>query len=357
MVIRHGKVAYVDAWGMRDLAARDRVEADDIFRIYSMSKPVTSVAVMMLYEEGRFFLDEPVGRYLPEFANLEVARLADATGPDNIPTERATRPMTIRDLLRHTSGLTYGTFSNTVVDQVYRQVNPAGQATLAEMVAELGKIPLLYQPGSRWNYSLSTDVLGRLVEVLSGESFDDFLRERIFEPLGMGDTGFYVEPSERSRFAQLYGHAGAERTLEVVTARPYAPEETFFSGGGGLVSTAEDYARFAQMLLNGGELDGARILSPATIALMTTDHLHDDGASFLAEGWGFGLGFTVKNQAALDGLPDSVGTYYWFGVAGTSFWIDPAQDLIGIFMVQINPNRDVNFRDQFKRLVYAAVVE
>ncbi|MBM4184499.1 MAG: beta-lactamase family protein [Gemmatimonadetes bacterium] len=357
MVVRHGKVAWVDARGMRDLAARDPMEANDIFRIYSMTKPVTSVAVMMLYEEGRFFLDEPVGRYLPELANLPVARVADATGPDNIPTERATRPMTIRDLLRHTSGLTYGSFSNTVVDQVYRQANPLGQATLADMVTELGKIPLLFQPGTRWNYSVSTDVLGRLVEVVSGKPFDVFLRERIFEPLGMDDTGFFVRPAARRRFAELYGHAGAGGTLEVVGAGSYAPEETFFSGGGGLVSTAQDYARFAQMLLNGGELDGARILSPSTIALMTTDHVNDDGTSFLADGWGFGLGFTVKDQAALDGLPDSVGTYYWFGAAGTSFWIDPAQDLIGIFMIQINPNRDVNFRDQFKRMVYAALVE
>jgi CubicO group peptidase (beta-lactamase class C family) len=171
------------------------------------------------------------------------------------------------------------------------------------MVTELGAIPLAYQPGSRWNCSVSTDVLGRLVEVVSGR-----------------------------------------------------PSTTFFSGGGGLVSTLADYARFAQMLLNDGELDGARILSPTTVALMTTDHLHDDGASFLADGWGFGLGFTVKNQPALDGLPDSVGTYYWFGVAGTSFWIDPEQDLIGVFMIHINPNRDVNFRDQFKRLVCQAVV-
>jgi len=286
-----------------------------------------------------------------------VALLAQATGSDSIPTERAGRPVSIRDLLRHTSGLTYGNFSNTPVDQLYRRVEVLGQPTLAAMVTELAKIPLAYQPGTRWNYSVSTDVLGRLVEVLSGQPFDVYLRERIFEPLRMVDTGFHVESSERDRLAELYGHAGTERALEVVAGRRYTPDETFFSGGGGLVSTAQDYARFAQMLLNGGELDGARILSPTTIELMTTDHLHDDGASFLAEGWGFGLGFTVKNQPALDGLPDSVGTYYWFGVAGTSFWIDPEQDLIGIFMIQINPNRDVNFRDQFKRLVYQAVVE
>jgi len=360
MVIRDGKVAWVESWGMRDLAAQDPMEVDDVFRIYSMTKPVASVAAMMLYEEGKFFLDEPVGRYLPELANLPVAKLSEATGPDDIPTERANRPITIRDLLRHTSGLTYGTFSNTAVDQLYRQMGIGGEATLADLVADLGKVPLAYQPGTRWNYSLSTDVLGRLVEVLSGQTFDVFLQERIFGPLEMHDTGFYVRPGDRDRFAQIYGHGGgrgAPITLEVGDTDGFTPDVTLFSGGGGLVSTAQDYARFTQMLLNGGELDGVRILSPTTIALMTTDHLHDDGASFLADGWGFGLGFTVKNQPALDGLPDSVGTFYWFGVAGTSFWIDPEQDLIGIFMIQIRPNRDVNFRDQFKRLVYQAVVD
>ena len=359
MAIRHGKVVYEEAWGMRDVAARDRLETSDIFRIYSMTKPVTSVAVMMLYEEGEFFLDDPVGRYLPELASLPVAVLDQARGPDSIPTVRANRPMTIRDLLRHTSGLTYGIFSNTAVDQAYREGGVNGAATLADMVTALGEVPLMFQPGTRWNYSVSTDVLGRLVEVVSGQSFDVFLRERIFQPLRMNDTGFHVPAAKHDRFSRIYGHAGtgAQRTLELGDTVGFLSPPTNFSGGGGLVSTAQDYARFAQMLLNGGELDGARILSPATIELMTTDHLHDDGASFLAEGWGFGLGFTVKNQPALDGLPDSAGTYYWFGVAGTSFWIDPAQDLIGIFMVQINPNRDVNFRDQFKRLVYQAVVE
>ena len=359
MVIRHGRVVYEDAWGMRDVAARDRLETDDIFRIYSMTKPVTSVAVMMLYEEGEFFLDDPVGRYLPELANLPVAVLDQASGPDSIPTVRANRPMTIRDLLRHTSGLTYGIFSNTAVDQAYREGGVNGAATLADMVAALGEIPLMFQPGTRWNYSVSTDVLGRLVEVVSGKSFDVFLQERIFQPLRMSDTGFHVPTSKHARLSRIYGHGGTgtQRTLQLGDTLGFVSQPTNFSGGGGLVSTAQDYARFAQMLLNGGELDGARILSPTTIDLMTTDHLHDDGASFLADGWGFGLGFTVKNQAAADGLPDSAGTYYWFGVAGTSFWIDPAQDLIGIFMIQINPNRDVNFRDQFKRLVYQAVVE
>jgi CubicO group peptidase (beta-lactamase class C family) len=360
MVIRHGRVAWTDSWGMRDVEADDPMETDDVFRIFSMSKPVTSVAVMMLYEEGRFFLDDPVSRYLPELGGLQVADHDASTGPDDIRTVRATRQISIRDLLRHTSGLSYGTFSNTVVDQAYRASGLLEWSNLEELVAALGEQPLVWQPGTQWHYSLSTDVLGRLVEVLSGQPFDVFLRERIFEPLDMHDTGFYVRAEDRDRFARYYGHAGRRGgplTLEPVAQGDYAPGITRFSGGGGLVSTARDYGRFAQMLLNGGELNGTRLLSPTTIDLMTTDHLHDDGASFLAEGWGFGLGFTVKNQPGLDGMPDSVGTYYWFGVGGTVFWVDPVQDLVGVFMIQIRPNLDVNFRDQFKRLVYQAVVE
>ena len=358
MVLRHGKLAYTGAWGMRDVEAGDPAEADDIYRIFSMTKPITSVAVMMLYEEGHFFLTDPVGRYLPELAGLPVANLSEATSPEDIPTERANRPMTIQDLLRHTSGLTYGSFSNSVVDQRYRSANVGGQPTLADMVTEMGKVPLMYQPGTRWHYSLSTDVLGRLVEVISGQSFDVFLRERIFEPLGMNDTGFYVPASKRDRFARSYGHEGDDRTLTLGDTMRFTRPPTRLSGGGGLVSTAYDYARFAQMLLNGGQLDGAQILGRKTVELMTVDHLPDGvPTEFLSRGWGFGLGFTVKNEAGMDGMPGSVGNYYWFGVQGTSFWVDPEEDLIGIFMIQIRPNRDVTFRNQFKRLVYQAVVE
>jgi CubicO group peptidase (beta-lactamase class C family) len=358
MVLRHGKLVYTGAWGMRDVAAGDPQEADDIFRIASMTKPITSVAVMMLYEEGRFFLTDPVGRYLPELANVPVAKLSEATSVDDIPTERARRPITILDLLRHTSGLTYGTFSNTVVDSLYRSTRVGSQQTLADMMTGLGELPLAYQPGTRWHYSVSTDVLGRLVEVVSGQSFDVFLRERIFEPLGMVDTGFYVPASEQGRLARMYGHEGPERTLTVSDTRGFTRPPTRFSGGGGLVSTAQDYARFAQMLLNGGELDGARILGRKTIELMTVDHLPEGvPTGFLQPGWGFGLGFTVKNVPGLDGMPGSVGNYYWFGIRGTSFWVDPEEDLIGIFMIQIRPNRDLTFRRQFKRLVYQAVID
>ena len=357
MVLRHGKLAYVDAWGMRDITAGDTMEEDDLFKICSMSKPVTSVAVMTLYEEGLFFLSDPIGRYLPELANLRVANLAEASAGQEIPTERARRPVTIHDLLRHTSGFTYGDLSNTVVDGVYREQEILYQPTLEDMVARLGEIPLVYQPGTQWHYSVSADVLGRLVEVLSGQTFDAFLRERIFGPLGMADTGFLVPDSKRDRVASTYGHSGPDLTLGPGDTSICALPPTLFSGGAGLVSTAQDYARFAQMLLNGGELDGARILGRKTIELMTVDHLEEGmPTGFLSPGWSFGLGFTVKTEAGMDGMPSSVGEYNWIGIQGTSFWVDPEEDLVGVFMVQIRPNRDITFRDQFKRLVYQALI-
>lgn len=357
MVLRNGKLAYVDAWGMRDLEAGDVMEEDDLFKICSMTKPVASVAVMTLYEEGHFFLSDPIGRYLPALANLRVANLAEASAGQEIPTERARRQVTIHDLLRHTSGFTYGDLSNTVVDAAYREREILYQPTLEDQVAALGEIPLLYQPGTQWNYSVSVDVLGRLVEVVSGQPFDVFLRERIFDPLGMADTGFRVPDSKSDRVAPTYGHSGPDRALGPGDTSICDLPPTLFSGGAGLRSTAQDYARFAQMLLNGGELDGARILGRKTVELMTVDHLEEGmPTGFLSPGWSFGLGFTVKTEAGLDGLPSSVGEYNWIGIQGTSFWVDPEEDLVGVFMVQIRPNRDITFRDQFKRLVYQALI-
>ena len=357
MVLRNGKLAYVDAWGMRDLEAGDVMEEDDLFKICSMTKPVASVAVMTLYEEGHFFLSDPIGRYLPALANLRVANLAEASAGQEIPTERARRQVTIHDLLRHTSGFTYGDLSNTGVDAVYREREILYQPTLEDQVAALGEIPLLYQPGTQWNYSVSVDVLGRLVEVVSGQPFDVFLRERIFDPLGMADTGFRVPDSKSDRVAPTYGHSGPDRALGLGDTSICDLPPTLFSGGAGLRSTAQDYARFAQMLLNGGELDGARILGRKTVELMTVDHLEEGmPTGFLSPGWSFGLGFTVKTEAGLDGLPSSVGEYNWIGIQGTSFWVDPEEDLVGVFMVQIRPNRDITFRDQFKRLVYQALI-
>ena len=357
MVLRNGKLAYVDAWGMRDLGSGDVMEEDDLFKICSMTKPVASVAVMTLYEEGHFFLSDPIGRYLPALANLRVANLAEASAGQEIPTERARRQVTIHDLLRHTSGFTYGDLSNTVVDAAYREREILYKPTLEDQVAALGEIPLLYQPGTQWNYSVSVDVLGRLVEVVSGQPFDVFLRERIFDPLGMADTGFRVPDSKSDRVAPTYGHSGPDRALGPGDTSICDLPPTLFSGGAGLRSTAQDYARFAQMLLNGGELDGARILGRKTVELMTVDHLEEGmPTGFLSPGWSFGLGFTVKTEAGLDGLPSSVGEYNWIGIQGTSFWVDPEEDLVGVFMVQIRPNRDITFRDQFKRLVYQALI-
>ena len=316
MILRHGKVAYFDEWGMRDMAARDAMAADDIFRIYSMSKPITSVAVMMLYEEGRFFLSDPIGRYIPELASLPVAKLAEATSMENIPTERARRPVTIQDLLRHTSGLSYGIFSNTPVDSLYNRSFVLFRPNLADMVTELGKIPLMYQPGTEWNYSVSTDVLGRLVEVVSGQPLDEFLQERILGPLGMVDTGFHVPEKDLDRLTRTYAHVGEDQSLALGDTVAFSRPTTLFSGGGGLVSTTHDYARFAQMLLNGGELDGARLLSRKTIELMTTDHLGDAGTGWLSPGWGFGLGFTVKNVAGLDGMQKTATSELYFVLVG-----------------------------------------
>jgi CubicO group peptidase (beta-lactamase class C family) len=356
MVARKGRLVYAERWGMRDMEANDPLEEDDIFGICSMTKPVTSVAVMLLHEEGHFLLTDPVARYLPEFRDIQVARLDEATSEVDIPTEPPRRPMTIQDLLRHTSGLTYGAFGNTVVDQLYRSHGVIAPATLAELVSELGDLPLQYHPGERWNYSLSTDVLARFVEVVSGQSFDVFLEERVFEPLGMSDTRFHVLPPERDRLSALYGHSGPQGQLQRRDGRACGGAETYFSGGGGLTSTAADYMRFAQMLLNGGELEGVRILSPKTVELMTVDHLGGrPNNGILRPGWGFGLGFTVRTVAGLDGMPGSVGEYNWLGIAGTSFWIDPAEELIGVFMVQIQPSR-IQFRDQFKTLVYQALI-
>lgn len=390
MIARHDKIVYVDTWGMRDREAGKPMTEDTIFRIYSMSKPVTSVAVMMLYEEGKFFLNDPVARYIPELADLEVAvstadgqTRAESDGTESRTfgtgdetkvglTRKPSRQPTIRDLLRHTAGFTYGVFGNTEVDQQYRQAQMlVGHPSLQDFVAKLGQLPLQYEPGSRWHYSVAVDVLGRLVEVTSGMKLGDFLQQRIFEPLGMKDTGFTVPPEKADRFAQLYSPKGTREgteawlsqptSRELVVAQDFAnrnfkPGATFQSGGGGLVSTAMDYMRFCQMLLNGGALDGVRLLSPVTIALMTTDQLEDVPAGFRRKGVTFGLGFAVTEDQGEVGEVGSVGEYNWGGAAGTRFWIDPQQDLIGIFMVQSLPHR-TRLADEFKILTYQAVVE
>jgi len=388
MIARKGQVIYTDTWGMRDREAGLPMTEDTIFRIYSMSKPITAVALMMLYEEGKFFLSDPVARYIPELAELQVAvstadggtrAASDGTQSRTIGTGDQTklgmtrapqRQPTIRDLLRHTAGMTYGVFGNTEVDQKYRELELlVDHPNLQDFVSKLGQAPLQYEPGTRWHYSVSVDVQGRLVEALSGMRFGEFLQQRIFQPLGMVDTSFVVPEEKAERFAQLYSPKGTPEgtaawltrntATELVVAqemanRNFRPGATFESGGGGLVSTADDYMRFSQMLLNGGELDGVRLLSPKTIELMTSDQLGD--IAFGRPGVGFGLGFAVTVEQAEVGEVGSTGEYNWGGAAGTRFWIDPEEELIGVFMVQSIPHR-TRLGSEFKILTYQALVE
>ena len=361
LVARRGKVVQFRAYGMQDIEGGVPMAKDSIFRIYSMTKPITSVAVMMLFEEGRFLLDEPVADYLPEFKGLEVGveEIDEATGEKVFTTVPADRAVTIRDLLRHTSGLTYGLWGTSMVDKLYLENEVFGRDdTIEETVTKLSVIPLKHQPGTVWEYSVSTDVLGRLVEVVSGQRFDEFLRDRIFSPLGMKDTGFFVPPKGIDRLTTVYTpneDNTAITPMDPSRARDFTKETRRLSGGGGLVSTAADYYRFAQMLLNGGVLDGTRILSRPTVELMTSDHLveiHDRGH---LESYGFGLGFMVSPGRGRSGSILSAGSFGWGGMAHTTFWVDPQEELIGIFLVQILPESPLPYRELFKPMVYQAI--
>ena len=341
VVARHGKIVHFETIGMRDVENKKPVEPDTIFRIYSMSKPITSVAVMMLYEEGRFQLGTPVSKFIPQFKNMKVYN------EDQTEILDAKKEITIKHLLMHTAGLTYG-WGNKPVDALYKEakIREPG-STLVDMVEKLGKIPLVHEPGERWTYSVSTDVLGYFVEVVSGMPFEEFLQTRIFGPLGMVDTAFSVPSEKVDRFAALYRPTkenGLERTrrpaLEV-------DEYTFFpSGGGGLVSTAADYMRFSQMLLNGGELEGIRILGKKTVELMRYPH-HNNR---------FGLGFRVITDENPPNILESVGSFSWGGAAATTFWIDPQEELVAVLMTQLLNNR-YPFHQQFKVLTYQALTE
>jgi CubicO group peptidase (beta-lactamase class C family) len=369
LVARHGKIAYLTPRGLMDIERRKAMTEDTIFRIYSMTKPITSVALMMLYEQGYFQLNDDVDKFIPEWKNLRVY------GSGNYPlflTTRPERPMTIRDLMTHTSGLTYGFMERTNVDAAYRQlgVGVLGEgSTLRKMIEKLATLPLEFSPGTKWNYSVSTDVLGYLVEVMSGMPFNEYLKTRIFDPLKMVDTDFYVPREKIERFAANYSRQ-PDKTLKLEDDpgnSTYAQPPTFFSGGGGLVSTATDYFRFCQMLLNGGELDGARILGRKTIEFMTMNHLPGGkGLSELSvstftqiatEGNGFGLGFSVHQGSDKSQVIGSVGEYAWGGAASTAFWIDPVEDLIVIFLTQFMPNATFNFRNQLKAIIYPAIVD
>jgi CubicO group peptidase (beta-lactamase class C family) len=335
MVARHGKLVEFDALGKRDIAADAPMQKDSIFRIYSMSKPITGVAMMMLFEDGKWQLNDPVSKYIPEFANLKVYATDEH---NNMTLKDPVHPVTMRELMSHTGGFTYGFFSNTPVDKLQREADLFNtDNTLDEFIKRVAKLPLNAQPGSEWHYSISVDIQGYIVQKLSGMPFEEFLEKRIFKPLGMSDTGFYVPKEKLNRFAQFYTYDKDGKLLAIKTNEnlnhDFAVKPALSSGGGGLVSTATDYMRFCQMLLNGGQLNGVRLLSPRTVELMRTNVLPPNIPT-LAPGAGFGLDFAVYTDAVAAGGYYGKGTYFWGGAAGTWFWIDPASDLIVIGMIQ-----------------------
>ena len=336
LVARRGRVAYFESFGKRDPGAADGMGKDAIFRIYSMTKPIVSVAAMMLWEEGKFLLSDAVGKYLPEFGHTV---------------------MTVQDLLRHTSGLTYEFRGTGPVQKAYTEAKVFRRnQTNAEQSVTLAGLPLASPPGTRWEYSRSTDVLGRLVEVLSGRTLGGFLGERIFAPLGMKDTGFHVPPAALGRLAGAFAK-DPDTGADVVVLDVTQPA-MFESGGGGLVSTTADYAQFLQMMLSGGVLHGERLLGPMTVALMTADHLGSipgDG-DLLNPGYGFGLGFAVRMHAGISVMPGRVGQYFWGGAAGTTFWVDPAEELYAVMMIQ-GPGQREFYRVLFRDMVYASLVD
>ena len=364
LIARRGKIGYFETYGMMDKEAGKPMRKDAIFRIYSMTKAVTGVATMILYEENKFSLNDPVSKYLPELGAMKVAvdKKDQETGKRTYFVVPAEREMTIRDLLRHTSGLNYQGPRDEKGDLMYPRlgVNRA-DITIEEAVKRMGKAPLVHHPGTVWDYSLSIDVLGRLIEVTSGKPLDQFFEERIFKPLGMVDTGFHVPESKWDRLTALYT-PNEDRTIK---RHPGPPQESYkkpavlLLGGAGLVSTAMDYARFIQMLLDGGELDGARILSRKSVELMSCDHLGDLPRTgiLLPQGYGFGLTFAVNLGPGKTGNIGSTGEYNWGGAAGTRFWIDPKEEMIGIFLVQILPHTNLTYRGEFKQLAYQAIAD
>ena len=357
-VARYGRLAQLRSVGS--------LRPDTIFRIYSMTKPVTVVATLMLYEEGRFLLTDPVSRYLPEFTNMQVT-----VGDDTLPAQR---PITIEDLLTHTAGLTYDSKTETGVPRLYDEANLWSAASLEEFTARVAALPLVFEPGSRWHYSVAHDVLGRLVEVVAEQPFDEFLEARILGPLKMIDTAFHVPDAKLHRLTTLYRRDGdGMRLVEAATESTYRNPESVPFGGSGLISTAADYLRFAQMLLNGGKLDGVRILGRKTVDLMMMDHLRpgfarprlndpwvgrtENRSGDMHLGLGYGFGGYVITDVAQNDVPGSVGTYAWGGGASTYFFIDPQEQLIGLFLTQLTPSDSYPLRAQFRGLVYQAIVD
>lgn len=363
LVSRRGKVVHFERFGLMDIEANKPMQADTIFRIYSMTKPITCVAMMMLYEEGRFQLDDPISKFIPAFADVKVF---GKTNDGKIKLSDLEREITIRDLMTHTSGLTYGSFEASPVAAMYQEAGLFNRArTLQENVQELVKLPLVNQPGTVWRYSVSTDVLGHLVELIADMPFDAFLEQRIFAPLHMTDSGFYVPKEKIDRFAALYSPAdnGRLELTDPPATGEYSKPPSLFSGGGGLVSTTTDYLQFAQMVLNGGELDGTRLLGRKTIEFMTTNHIPDQlmplqiAHDWVLHGYGYGLGFGVIMNVAQSQVLGSSNISGWGGAASTHFWIDPKEELLGIIMTQLSPIYYYPIEQQFKVLIYQALVD
>jgi CubicO group peptidase (beta-lactamase class C family) len=342
ILARHGKVVDYRAYGVSDVASNKAMAKDEIFRAFSMTKPVTGVAMMILYEEGKWLPSDPISKYVPEFAHLRVFKGVDASG--NMITEEPVHAPTMAELMTHTAGFTYGLFMPGPVDDAYRNEHIVQSKSLQEMIDKLAQLPLAYQPGTRWNYSVSVDIQGYIIEKISGKSLPDFMREHIFQPLGMKDTGFYVPAEKRSRLVTLY-RMNAQDQLEEDKAAfglNYTAPPTMPSGGGGLVTTAQDYYRFAQMLGNDGELGGVRILAPATVHLMGSNHLAPAlltgefgvGAQIMRAGMGYGYDCAVEYDPAQANLIGGAGTFFWDGAAGTWFWVDPQNDVVFVAMVQ-----------------------
>jgi CubicO group peptidase (beta-lactamase class C family) len=355
MVAKDGKIIHFEATGQQSLATGAPMRKDSIFRIYSMTKPITGVALMILFEEGKWQLNDPVSKHIPEFANLKVAKVNPETG--NLTQVPPDHPMTMRELMSHSGGLTYGFFGNTPVDKLYAEANVLdAEQPMQAMIDKLGKLPLLLQPGERWHYSVAVDVQGYLVEKLSGQSFPEFLRTRIFEPLKMKDTAFHVMPDKLARFTEFYTYDKDKKLVPMTGTADYTRPPVLPSGGGGLVSTASDYMRFCQMLLNGGELERARILGPATVRLMRTNML-PASARTMSPGTGFGLDFAVVEDPVAAGGYGGAGTFYWGGYAGTWFWIDPVYNLIFVGMIQQRGEGTPDVRALSRALTYQAVTQ
>ncbi|MEM8499848.1 MAG: serine hydrolase domain-containing protein [Pseudomonadota bacterium] len=366
LVARHGEICYVDQQGLADRERGTPMKADTIFRIYSMTKPITSVAIMMLVEEGLCAIEEPVHKYIPEFAQLRIYQSGEY--PD-FKTTASKRAMSIRDLLMHTAGFAYGLDTETSLDRAYqrmRMLSSGPGEAMQPMIDKLASVPLNYSPGDSWQYSIATDVLGHLVEILSAQTLSEFFQQRIFNPLAMVDTSFTISTAKEQRFAACY-----EKQPSGVVALQDDPNSSSYtvsrraSGGGGLLSTVKDYNRFCQMLLNGGALAGERLLKTSTVEQMTRNHLPGqvDLASVASgtftetgfDGIGFGLGFAISQSPEQNGSPATHGTYYWGGMASTIFWIDPAKELVVIFMTQLIPSSSYNFRGELEQIIYNAI--